>query len=844
MHKNAPEGACMACLFRDASEAFFDATWFGKYKILETLGQGGMGTVLLVQQSDPIRRVALKQLSAGVWATQDQLERFRRETMFLSRLGHPNILPVLDVGKVRGVAYYTMPFMEAGSLAEPSLQKKLRGDPLKLVSLMATVARTIQHVHDRQLLHRDLKPANILIGDDLNPYVTDFGLAKDLSGGPAQTVTGGILGTPGYMAPEQVDSEFGDLTTLTDVHGLGAVFYELLTGSPPFGALEGDGQTLLQKVRTIQPAFQGHDQLAIDRELQIICLKCLEKQPRDRYQSALHFAEDLDRWLRHEPILAKQSGAIERLLKWKRRKPAIAGLSAALALSILVGFVLSLWLRSRAEEARDLAAERSRRMVLQQAESYFSRGNNAMGFALLARSIRDEPRFRAGEERLANQLTMVPHLIPAGMPPLESTSFSFAQPAFTPSDEPQKYLRQAKSPQGTWMAEVTNQVQILLIRPTFLSQNVVLDSPHTNLIRTLVAMGEQTFVSGDDSGRLCVWDVARNRIVSSGVVNIAIQCSAVSEDGDRIAVGGRNGDLEIYSTATFEPLSKTVLPNAGGAVNSVRFRPFTKDLLAAYDVGTEGEVALLSGSSFITRRLPKPVWDIQTLGASDRLYVLIQGEGWLELRLTGPSVSDWGSDQGVLRTKSAERRKPIATILGKPSSNFHSAPILFTNVSPDGRLLVTASRDRTARLWHTRTGLPAGPGWQHADIVNCARFSPDGLRVITSTSDRTLRLWDPASAQPLSPPIRYDSPIANVEFAPDGRRVVVDTGHSLSIHQGNGESPGWLAELAEFVGGVRLDEDGTVQTLGVDLLRRSGTLSRLKELDDREWGVLKKVILP
>jgi WD40 repeat protein len=294
---------------------------FGDYEMLGELARGGMGVVFRARQISLNRVVALKMILSGNLAAEDDVKRFRAEAEAAATLDHPNILPIYEIGEISGQHFFSMKLVEGGSLSDriPALRK----DPSQIARLLIPVARAVHFAHQRGILHRDLKPANVLLDRDGVPAITDFGLAKKIEGDGRLTQSGAIVGTPAYMPPEQAASS-KRLTTAADVYSLGAVLYECLTGQAPFSgpsALE----TVLAVLEKDPPAPRTLDP-KIDRDLETICLKCLQKDPARRYGSAEALAEDLQRWLQGEPIQARPVGTIERLTKWVRRRPAAAGL--------------------------------------------------------------------------------------------------------------------------------------------------------------------------------------------------------------------------------------------------------------------------------------------------------------------------------------------------------------------------------------------------------------------------------------------------------------------------------------------------------------------------------------
>ncbi len=306
---------------------------FGDFELLGILGRGGMGVVYQAHQRRLDRLVALKVLAGGSLAHPDELRRFQREAAALAALDHPNIVPILEVGEYEGRCFFAMPMIAGGSLADRL--DEYRDDPTASALLLIDVARAVQHAHQRGLLHRDLKPANILIDQRGRPHVTDFGLARWVDGATELTPTGAVLGSPPYMAPEQATGHRNAITILSDVYGLGAILYTMLTGRTPF---RGDSAVqVIHRVVHEAPEPPRRTNPGIDRELECICLKCLEKEPKRRYSSAEALADDLERWVQGRPIKARPVGRFVRLGRWYRRSPAQARLVGCLALSILLG---------------------------------------------------------------------------------------------------------------------------------------------------------------------------------------------------------------------------------------------------------------------------------------------------------------------------------------------------------------------------------------------------------------------------------------------------------------------------------------------------------------------------
>jgi serine/threonine protein kinase/WD40 repeat protein len=325
------------------------------YQVERELGRGGMGVVYQALDLRLKRRVALKMVLVGSHAGEHELARFRTEAEAVARLQHPGIVQIHEVGVHGGLPFFSLEFCPGGSL-----DRKLDGTPLparEAAALVQKLAQAMQAAHEKGVIHRDLKPANVLLAEDGTPKITDFGLARKLDEA-GQTQTGSIMGTPSYMAPEQAGGH-KDVGPSCDVYSLGAILYELLTGRPPFKAAT-PLDTVLQ-VLSDEPAPPRQLNGRVPRDLETICLKCLEKAPQRRYPTARALAEDVGRYLAGEPIQARPAGRAERLWRWCRRNPTVAALSAAIILVAVVGFagVLNQWQAAEANQgkANEAAAE-------------------------------------------------------------------------------------------------------------------------------------------------------------------------------------------------------------------------------------------------------------------------------------------------------------------------------------------------------------------------------------------------------------------------------------------------------------------------------------------------------
>jgi TolB-like protein/predicted Ser/Thr protein kinase len=344
---DSPRGFCSVCLFKTGLGSLEDDNdraqespriqmEFGEYELLQEIGRGGQGVVYRARQKSLNRTVALKVIGLGQWSSTPHLKRFRHEAEAAASLEHPQIVPIYEIGERDGSCYFSMKFVEGGRLDDVG-----KGDPMsarRAAELLVKIARTVQFAHEHGILHRDIKPGNILLDKNGEPHLTDFGLARLIEQESTITNSFEVLGTPSYMPPEQAAGHAQELTPAADVYSLGAVFYHMLTSEPPFA-----GGTTYETIRMVlesEPRNPRARNAKVDFDLATICLKCLEKDSTRRYQSAAALADDVERWLRHEPIQARRSGIFRRASKWVRRNPAITTLAAViLALAIVVGIM-------------------------------------------------------------------------------------------------------------------------------------------------------------------------------------------------------------------------------------------------------------------------------------------------------------------------------------------------------------------------------------------------------------------------------------------------------------------------------------------------------------------------
>jgi WD40 repeat protein len=708
--------------------------YFGDYVLQTVLGEGGMGVVYRAKQVSLNRLVAVKMIRAGLWAGEDEVRRFKNEAEAVAGLDHPQIVPIYEIGSHDGQHYFSMKLVGEAGLA--TKLPRYAADPRAAARLVAEIARAVHHAHQRGILHRDLKPSNILLDAEGHPSVTDFGLAKKLGRNGELSVSGSILGTPAYMSPEQASGRRGSVTTATDVYGLGAILYTALTGRPPFQA--DDVLETLEQVRGRIPERPSVLNARVDRDLETICLKCLEKDPKRRYDSASALADDLVRYLRGEPILARRTGAWERLRKWSRRHPAAAALvgTSAIAALTIAGLGVSLFIHS---QLRSAYAE----VIRQRGIAEEHRGIAEAALASERTFLYQNRIMFADRELNDNSPHNAEELLDECPPDRREWEWNYLK-------------RQCQTALKTIPCEPG------LVRP-------VVISPDGRLIAT------GTFFSGT----VKVWDSQSGELsttLSGHQVgeDSAVWC-AFAPEGKRIAsVGGsryRPNHLLVHEVATGKELLRVRLPTGQGA--SPAFSPDDGTQIVVSSGEVRGMAALGKHAGWLK------AYDAVT--GKERCNFPTDGQNALAPSFSrdGKSViavlGHWDADDqsGTLN----EVRVWNATTGAKRLTirNENTRDLISACFSPDDRTIATCGYDSTLRLWDAVDGHELAVFRGHRACTNFAAFSPDGRRIASTSDDGSARIWDLQTGETLITLRGHRGNFDSVAFSSDGQRLVTSS---------------------------------------------------------------------
>ena len=767
--------------------------YFGDYEVLEEIATGGMGVVFKARQASLNRLVALKLISAGALATEALVKRFKAEAEAAASLSHPNIVPIHEIGERHGQHYFSM-----GLIVGPNLREHLRSRPLptrQSAQLIAILARAVHHAHQHGVLHRDIKPGNVLIDGDGSPHLTDFGLAKLVQKDSTLTHTNAILGTPAYMAPEQARGDIKSVTTAADIYGLGAVLYECLTGQPPFAG--GTSFETIRQVLEKEPRPPSELNSAVDRDVQTICLKCLEKEPARRYPSALSLAEDLERWLRNEPIEARSSTTFERLQKWVRRRPAIAGLSASLVVALLAGFVLVFWqwrLQLRATERAERDQYRTKIMA---ADNFGAdRTKHRMREILLS----CPERFRHWEwGYLLGRSELATRSFRAQSSAVKAMAFSRDGFRLASGDQDGNvrlhYLGVGKEiisarTHGPIISVALNSRHQHLVAVSADGSASVWNSDTAVLVRKIEPTSGITGSSLSRDGRwlavcaknqLIVWNTETGQKVKPSTPYPANALRAVFDfSGDRIAISLPNSVIvcetetgRVLSTLareldylSFTPDGRSIVGGRSSSASGGELALFNLETGVGHTTGTSADSVLVgpNGKYFVTRSSDFSVrlWDLETMkeirrrspDAAEIYPQAFSPDGkWVASAMSNGNVELWSLE--LWRVDTGSVALPITGVVS-------SLAAASDGTFPDG----------AAAIWDVRNSAELKRLSAHKGTLTDTAFSSDSRYFATAGDDGVVKLWDAASGEERHASQAHNGPVKSIVFHPDGRQLI------------------------------------------------------------------------
>ena len=749
---NALDGLCPKCAFLQEGSStaepdglFTDdiagpgesVAYIGEYEILETIGKGGMGVMLKARQANLNRIVAIKMLYTGTLLDQGLVGRFQVEAKLTAALKHPNIVPIFEVGDHHGHPFLVMEYVDGADLANLSRQKPLSFE--QSAAVVKAVSEAIHYAHQQGILHRDIKPSNILLGNDDRVRITDFGLARSLNTDPSLTKPGQVIGTYDFLPPEQVSSKYGYVGIQSDVYSLGATLYYLLTGVSPHhekDKSETNVYETLERIAKLELVRASEHNHKIPKDLETICMRCMEKTTSRRYASAQEVADELGRFLRGEPILSRPVSQWERMLKWYQREPKLAWSFTALLLSITLGLGLTTWQWRRADanaqaalqhaqaeqEQRGNAESALNKFEMEKVNNAVKNGDCSQALAILARSLRRNP----SNELMANQAVMFLAQHPS--------AFSLSGQLVCGSGLGKAHF----SPDGLQIV-TASYYGTVRIWDSKTGQQVGKPLRHTNTVRSAEFSPDGLRVITVNGGHAQIWAV---------------------KTGQQIGPLFREQDREILS-AHYSPDGKWVITTD----DNENFGARIWDAQTAQQVGNP-----LSLSNKVISACFSPDSDRVVTASDDSTAQIWDVKTGLQncqpIKHEGIVFSAQFSPDGLrLITVSGFTRLGVSTYEVAIDLEYGASEAAWMTVS-DLSSVVDRS---TIRIWNAKTGEQIGSAIEYDGLVVSAKLSMDNKKLVTTSGNGTVRIKDAENGMQIS---EYPGPFCTGELSPDGRQVL------------------------------------------------------------------------
>ncbi len=730
--------------FQTESAASAGGRVFGDYALLEEIARGGMGIVYRAVQTRLNRSVAVKLIRSGELASGDELQRFHAEARAAASLQHPNIVAIHEVGEHDGQHFFSMDLVEGVNLSEFIRKKPMAVH--QAVEILGSIAGAIQYAHEQGTLHRDIKPSNILIDDAGRPHVTDFGLAKQATSDSDLTRTGEILGTPSYMPPEQAMGDLEKISEASDVYSLGAVLYELLTGRPPFRASTAvDTLLLVRDAEVVSPRLLN---VSVSRDLETICLKCLEKEPSRRYVSAGDLAEDLRRFSNAETILARPVGDLERTARWCRRNPRVTQLYVLILAAMCL--VVFQWVRAesnaslavieagKATKQEEIAVREARRADELRIEEQNTRKRAQLAEQRATAAAREMSRLAESEQQARAEKEKL----------LYSAQMNIAMQAVERGNMRRASDLIANYGPGTLLADLRGFEWYYLWR--LLNEAGSTSMQHGNHVFSVaVTPNSKKLVTGSGSATIQVWNIATGRLLKTMTGHdqsvIAVD---ISPDGKLICSGSYDKTARLWDLETGE-LLHTWKDNRHDVVD-VKFAPDGEtiatgsrdDTVRLYNVSTRKQIELFDEHTD----------DVTAVAYSPDGGLLASASSDLSIRIRQLSTAE------TVRTLRRVRRNSATSLA----------------FSPDGVILAAGSTAEGGSiiLWDYELATERAMLTGHKGFVESIAFTPDGKQLVSGSRDQSVRFWDMETHEVVDIKHGHAGYVLDVACLPDGSGIV------------------------------------------------------------------------